>query len=343
MTDSLITSAETQAGTVLAHARRLCEPGLREAITTLPDPLDRMAAYHFGWCDTSGNPTRTGWGKGLRAALVFGAARACGAAPGVAVPAAIAVELMHNFTLVHDDVMDADQMRRGRATVWSVWGVPQAICLGDALHALAIRVLVAALPNPVGAEAVTRLASAIVDLCRGQSQDCAFETRAHVHTDEYLAMAEGKTGALAGCATALGALCAGADAPTTTALETFGRELGLAFQLVDDILGIWGDPATTGKSTGGDLIRRKRSFPVIAALASGTPAAAELTDLYRSTAPITASEAARAATVIQVAGGKQSTSQQADERIAVAIAALPDHTMAQNLIGLAHLVIHRDR
>ncbi|WP_307599157.1 polyprenyl synthetase family protein [Nocardia pseudobrasiliensis] len=114
-----------------------------------------MAAYHLGWRDLEGNPTDAGWGKGLRAALVFAAARACGTGRRAVVPAAVAVELVHNFPLVHDDVMDAARLRRGRATVWTVWGVPQAICLGGALHALAVRV-------------VTRCGR-----CRGDGAECA--------------------------------------------------------------------------------------------------------------------------------------------------------------------------
>nr|WP_245998773.1 polyprenyl synthetase family protein [Nocardia pseudobrasiliensis] len=336
-------TAAAQAAEVLKQARRRCEPPLREAITTLPDPLDLMAAYHLGWRDPEGNPTDRGWGKGLRAALVFAAATACGADARTVVHAAVAVELVHNFTLVHDDVMDADRLRRGRATVWTVWGVPQAISLGDALQALAIRVLTSAWPGAIGAEATSLMSSAIVELCLGQSLDCAFETRSGVRVEEYVAMAQGKTGALTGCATALGALCAGADPATIGRFEAFGRELGLAFQLVDDILGIWGDPAMTGKPIGGDLMRRKRSFPVVAALSSGTAAAAELEKLYRSTTPITVTEAARAAVAVEAAGGRTAAALHADKRVAAAIAALPDPDRARDLLALIRFVTRRDR
>ncbi|MFI9402982.1 polyprenyl synthetase family protein [Nocardia sp. NPDC052316] len=343
MTDTLSVTFSGRGAALLSQARRFCEPGLREAVTALPDPIDRMANYHFGWCDRSGKPTRSGWGKGLRAALVFGAAKACAADPANVAAAAVAVELMHNFTLVHDDVMDCDRLRRGRTTVWAVWGTAQAICLGDALHALAVRVLATTFPGRLGSEAVARLESAAVELCRGQMQDCAFETRPIVGIEDYLTMAAGKTGALFGCATALGALCAGADSSTTAGLASFGRELGLAFQLVDDVLGIWGDPATTGKPAGGDLIRRKQSYPVVAALASETPAAEELSQLYRSRRPITQTEATHAATLVQAAGGRRSAARQVEQRITAAITALPHPMTARDLIDLAHLVGHRDR
>ncbi|GAB2707001.1 polyprenyl synthetase family protein [Nocardia thraciensis] len=307
----------------------------------MPEPLDRMAAYHFGWSDPAGRPTGAGWGKGLRAGLAFATATACGAERGVAVPAAVAVELLHNFTLVHDDVMDADRLRRGRATVWSVWGVPDAICLGDALHAAAIRVLVDELPAAVAVAAVARMESAAAQLCRGQSQDCSFESRTTVRVDEYLSMAAGKTASLMGCACALGALCAGADATTITALDAFGRELGVAFQITDDLLGIWGDPAVTGKPSGNDLMRRKRSFPVVAALESDTPAAAELTRLYLSETPITPDQVARAAALTEAAGGRQLAQHCADQRVTAALAALVDHTHTEDLVALAHLITRR--
>ncbi|WP_280408326.1 polyprenyl synthetase family protein [Nocardia brasiliensis] len=342
MTDTVTNSAAAHAAVVLARARRQCELPLRAAVGTLPEPLNLMAAYHLGWCDAEGNPTDDGWGKGLRAALVFGAASACGVTPESVAPAAVAVELVHNFTLVHDDVMDGDRQRRARATVWTIWGVPQAICLGDALHALAIRTLTAALPGAVGVEATALLESAIVALCRGQSNDCLFETRSNVRAEDYLTMAAGKTGALTGCATALGALCAGARASTVAEFEAFGRELGLAFQLIDDILGIWGDPATTGKPAGGDLLRRKRSYPVVAALASGTAAAIELDKLYRSSKPMTMTDVARAAAAVQAAGGKRTARLQAEERVSAALAALPNPHRAADLLTLVKFAVNRN-
>src|SRR5262249_8401048 len=149
-------------------------------------------------------------------------------------PAAAAVELMHNFSLLHDDVMDGDANRRGRPTVWSVWGGANAIVLGDALHALAAHVLAELPEETVARNALARLEKACWELCFGQFEDCAFEQRDIVTVEEYLEMAGGKTAALMGCACALGALSAGAEEETVLALERFGYELGLAFQFVDD-------------------------------------------------------------------------------------------------------------
>jgi geranylgeranyl diphosphate synthase type I len=342
MTERADRFTTTDPAELLARARQLCEPGLRDALASLPEPLSTMAAYQFGWCEPDGTPTQAGWGKGLRAALALAAATACGSNPTAAAPAAIAVELLHNFTLVHDDVMDGDRLRRGRPTIWCVWGIPDAICLGDALHASAAQILVTWLPNTVAADAVARLETATAELCRGQSEDYAFETRSGVGVKDYLAMATNKTGTLMGCACALGALCTGADTATIEALDTFGRRLGLAFQIVDDLLGVWGDPTVTGKPAGADLIRRTQSFPVVAALESKNAAAAQLSQLYRSDRPITHRQAARAAADLDAAGDKQATQQQAQQWVSAALAALPEQMAASDLITLAYLVAHRD-
>lgn len=343
MTETTTTLAAGDAERLLARARLLCEPQLREAVDTLPDPLRLMARYHLGFCDSTGAPAQAGWGKGLRSALAFAAATACGADPVVAVPAAVSVELMHNFTLVHDDVMDGDRTRRGRDTVWRVWGIPMAICLGDALHALAIQVLTSGLSGTAAACSITRMESTALEVCRGQCDDTMFETRATVSVDEYLTMATGKTGALMGCACALGGWSAEADTATAAALDKFGRLLGAAFQITDDVLGIWGDPTVTGKPIGTDLIHRKRSFPVVAALASKTPAGVQLSRVYAAERPIMQSEVQHLTALVEAAGGKQEAAQQIDALLCAAAAALPDHMPAAALRLLVELIPDRVR
>ncbi|MGW4124672.1 polyprenyl synthetase family protein [Nocardia sp. NPDC004711] len=266
---------ERRARRRLSEARVAIDPVLRSAVGALSEPLDVMAGYHFGWCDPEGQTATGAQGKALRPALTFAAAAACGGVVEGSVHAAAAAELLHNFSLVHDDVMDADPFRHGRPTVWRVWGETNATLLGDALQAVALGVLCDGAPETVTSEAVIRLAEATVTLCRGQYADCAFETRPTVSVDEYLAMAAGKTGALLGCACALGALCAGADHRVVSAMHTFGIEIGLVFQLVDDFIDIWGDPEITGKPAHSDLIHRKQSFPVVCALESDTAAGRE--------------------------------------------------------------------
>jgi geranylgeranyl diphosphate synthase type I len=191
--------------------------------------------------------------------------------------------------------------------------------------------------------AMQRLESACLAMCVGQFQDCAFETRWAVTVDEYLRMAAGKTAGLMGCACALGALTAGADIATVSAMEQFGYQLGLAFQIVDDVLGIWGDPAVAGKPVGHDVSRRKATLPVVAALNSGCEAGIELAQLYQSAAPMTAAEVARATELVEAAGGRQAAERHADQRIRAAMMALPDPVRSEDLIALAQLVIDRDK
>lgn len=333
----------SQAGSaVLKRAQIECDPLLRKAIGSLPEPLATMGGYHFGWwdanrCDAPGAP-----GKSIRAALVFGVARACGNG-GDAMPAAAAVELIHNFTLLHDDVMDGDSTRRGRATVWRVWGVNNAILLGDALHALAMRILTESLRDTVAVDAIARLEQTCLDLCVGQQEDCSFERSTNITVPDYLRMAAGKTAVLMGCACALGALSAGADAAMVAAMERFGYELGLAFQIVDDLIGIWGDPAATGKPAGNDLARRKATLPIVVALNADGESAAELAKLYQSDHAMSASEVLHAAELVEAAGGKQAAHRYADERMHAALTALPESMRSGELVALAQLVTGRDK
>ncbi|MFF4651783.1 family 2 encapsulin nanocompartment cargo protein polyprenyl transferase [Streptomyces sp. NPDC001380] len=346
MASPVLDRESDEASEVLARTRRAVDPALRAAVDSLPAAMRRIAAYHFGWQEADGTPASGDAGKAVRPALVLAAARALGGPPGAAVTAAAAVELVHNFTLLHDDVIDRDPTRRHRPTAWSVFGSADAVLTGDALHALALRLL-ARDPHPAAAEAAARLADCVVELCEGQHADCAFEQRSDVTLEECLAMAEAKTGALLGCACAVGALYAGAGPDAADALDAFGRRTGLAFQLIDDLIGIWGDPETTGKPVGADLAARKKSLPVVAALRSGTPAADELAALYAAGRPLGEAELRRAAAAVDRAGGRDWAQAQACDRMAAAVdhlaRAVPDPADAGDLLVLAELVTRRNR
>jgi geranylgeranyl diphosphate synthase type I len=335
------------AAGLLARTRTAVDPGLRATVDSLPGQIRRIARYHFGWEQADGTPATGGAGKAIRPALVLAAAQALGGDAREAERAATAVELAHNFTLLHDDVIDEDPTRRGRPTAWTVFGVPDAIITGDAMCALALRVL-AEDPHPASAKASARLAACVIELCAGQQSDCAFENRApqDVTIDECLTMAEAKTGALLGCACALGALYAGAGDEEVAAMDAFGREAGLAFQLIDDLIGIWGDPAHTGKPVGADLVAHKKSLPVVAAMASGSPAADELAELYRAPA-MDAAAVRRAADAVERAGGRDWAQSQAADRMARAVQhlsrAVPDLGAADELLALAEFVTRRTR
>ncbi|MEV5337772.1 family 2 encapsulin nanocompartment cargo protein polyprenyl transferase [Streptomyces sp. NPDC052676] len=335
-----------EAAVILERARASVDPELRAAVESLPRSMRRVARYHFGWEHADGTVAVGNAGKAIRPALVLAAAAALGgpAAQASAVRAAAAVELVHNFTLLHDDVMDRDTTRRHRPTAWTVFGDTDAILAGDALQALALRLL-AEDPHPAAASAAARLAACVVELCEGQHADTALERRhpAEVALDEVLVMAEAKTGALLGCACALGALYAGAPAEDVEAMDAFGREAGLAFQLIDDVIGIWGDPSRTGKPAGADLAARKKSLPVVAALASGTPAAAELAELYA--VPYDGGDLEPTLLAVERAGGREWAQAQAADHMARAMQelsrAIPQPEAAGGLLALAEFVTRR--
>ncbi|MEV6248451.1 family 2 encapsulin nanocompartment cargo protein polyprenyl transferase [Streptomyces sp. NPDC051742] len=332
---------------LLERTRTAVDPQLRSTVETLPGSMRRVAMYHFGWEHADGSPAAEQAGKAIRPALVLAAARALGAEEAGAVKAAAAVELAHNFTLLHDDIVDEDVTRRHRPTAWTVFGIPDALIAGDAMCALALRML-AEDPHPVSAAASARLAACIIELCAGQQADCAFEGRGprEVSLDECVAMATAKTGALLGCSCALGALYAGAGEEEVAAMDAFGREAGLAFQLIDDLIGIWGDPDRTGKPAGADLVARKKSLPVVAALASGTPAGEELAELYALPA-LDAAAVRAAADAVERAGGRDWAQAQAAERMGRAVEhlaqAVPDLAAAGDLLALAEFVTRRSR
>ncbi|WP_326699759.1 family 2 encapsulin nanocompartment cargo protein polyprenyl transferase [Streptomyces sp. NBC_01754] len=334
-----------EAAALLERTRDIVGPHLRAAVETLPGTIRRVVMYHFGWQDADGVPAAGQGGKAIRPALVLAAARALGGGQESALRAAVAVELVHNFTLLHDDVIDQDATRRHRPTAWAVFGVPDAIVAGDAMLALAQRLL-AEDPHPAAARAAARLSGCVIELCTGQQADCALEERdpLGVTLDECLTMATAKTGALLGCACALGALYAEADEPAVGAMDGFGREAGLAFQLIDDLIDIWGDATRTGKPVGADLAAHKKSLPVVAALTSGTPAADELAALYRG-AMSTPAEVVRAAAAVDRAGGRDWAQACAADRMARAVhhlsRAVPDPAAAQDLLALAEFVTRR--
>ncbi|WP_441245435.1 family 2 encapsulin nanocompartment cargo protein polyprenyl transferase [Kitasatospora sp. McL0602] len=333
-----------EAVELLARTKAVVDPALREAVGSMPEAMRRLSGYHFGWWEADGTPSEAGSGKAMRPALVLAAARAVGGDAAGAVRAAAAVELVHNFTLLHDDVIDRDPTRRHRPTAWRVFGATGAILAGDAMHSLALRVL-AEDGHPASPAAVRRLADCVVELCEGQQSDCSFEQRSDVSLTECLAMAGAKTGALLGSACAIGALYGGGDEQAANALEAFGREIGLAFQLIDDLIGIWGDPAVTGKPVGADLAARKKSLPVVFALESGTAGGAELAALYGLDRPLTPEELLTAAAAVDRAGGRAWAQSQSCERMANAIGhladAVDDPSDADELLALAELITRR--
>jgi len=242
-----------------------------------------LMQYHMGWLDANLAPANAPSGKRVRPMLCLLACAAAGGDPRRALPAAAGLELLHNFSLIHDDIEDNSLTRRHRPTVWALFGLPLACNAGDAMFSLAHLAFFRLPAHDVLAESALRALQVFDETCtaltEGQFLDMSFETRVDVTVDEYFAMIAGKTGALLGAAPEIGALLAGAPPEIAAAYRRFGRALGRAFQLQDDVLGIWGDETLTGKSAASDILSKKKSLPVVYAL-SGETAGPELQRLY---------------------------------------------------------------
>lgn len=242
------------------------EDELRRILGDSALPLYDMMRYHLGWVDEAGQPSQMGRGKALRPMLCLLACQAVGGRWEQALPAAAAVELVHNFSLIHDDIQDASPERRHRPAVWRLWGEAQAINAGDSMHALARLAILSLKDRGVSPEKVLEAAhlidQACLRLCEGQYMDIAFEHTLDIELDAYLDMVSRKTAALFECSLELGALIGSDDRAVSSDLARFGKNLGMAFQIRDDILGIWGDQESTGKSTG-DIRQKKKTLPVI--------------------------------------------------------------------------------
>lgn len=315
---------------ILTRCRTLVEPALQTAVRRLHPWLQQMAGFFFGWCDIDGTPyveagTR---GKGIRQALAILSAEATGRPAQNALPGAVAVELVHAYSLIHDDIMDCDETRRHRLTLWKAYGTGPAVLTGDALLALAAETI-ANTRSKHAHTAMSYLTSTLTDLACGQAQDIQFETRPWtgpnaVSVDEYRAMTNCKTGSLLSCATAIGAVLAGAPTPVIQALALIGRHLGQVFQAVDDLLGIWGNPSLTGKSVFNDLRRSKKTLPVLTAINSNTPPGHHLAELLSSPNGINEHLLPLAVNLIDQAGGRCLTHAHAQQNLTTALQILTD-------------------
>jgi geranylgeranyl diphosphate synthase type I len=305
-----------------------------------------MLHYHLGWADAAFQPCRAKAGKRVRPKLCLLACEACGGDWERALPAGAAIELMHNFSLIHDDIEDGDETRRGRPAVWALWGGAQGINAGDTLFALAqlalVRLSERGVPATTVVAALRLLNRTCLALTGGQYLDIGFESRDTVSISEYLAMVEGKTAALVACACEMGALIAAAPDEQREHVRSFGHHLGMAFQMRDDILGIWGDPNTFGKPVGADIARRKKSLPIL----HGLERSAELSALLAQE-PLSAADVRHATHLLEQANSREYAEQLARDHHAQALAALESANLegpaAQALYGLAQALLNRDR
>jgi geranylgeranyl diphosphate synthase type I len=259
-----------------------------------------MMHYHLGWVDVGMGSESGKAGKRIRPLICLLVCDAAGGNWEQAVPAAAAIELLHNFSLIHDDIEDGSRTRRGRKTVWELWGVPQSINAGDSMFSSAYAALARLADRGVAAETTVDslqvFAQACVQLTRGQHLDMQYETQANVDVEQYLQMIAGKTAALLSAASEIGATIAGTDPERRRHFAEYGRNVGLAFQVHDDILGVWGNESTVGKSTVSDILTRKKTMPVVYGLARSS----ELRDLYACPRL----DVQRAADLLEAAGAK---------------------------------------
>ncbi len=240
---------------------------MRESLNDSPGQIFDILRYHLGWQDKAGRDMPTDQGKGLRPILCLTACELCGGNWQQALPAASALEFIHNFSLIHDDIQDGDVTRRGRETVWSIWGVPIGLTAGNVMRVVADQTLLSLQDTGIAPKLVLAAAAELtrcyMDMIAGQYMDMAFEKTDSVSVENYLDMIGRKTGALIEGAMYMGALIATENVATARAFGRCGRLLGLAFQARDDYLGIWGKADETGKPVGSDIKRRKKSLPVV--------------------------------------------------------------------------------
>ena len=226
--------------------------------------------YGMGWTDSKGKVVVASTGKALRPVLCLFACETVGGSAKIAIPAAVALEFIHNFSLIHDDIQDKDQTRRGRPSLWVVCGEPKAVMAGNVLRVVADMCLEQLIRHGVTVDdalvAIQIFTEAYLQMIEGQYLDLLFERRHDIGLDDYLEMIARKTGALIRCALEMGATLGSSNSNTQSAFREFGRCLGFVFQIRDDVLGVWGKPAKTGKPVGADIQRKKNSFPIVHAM-----------------------------------------------------------------------------
>lgn len=281
------------------------------------DGLEELLAYHLGWSN-DGQPLSQG--KRIRPLMVLLTTAACGTDWRWALPAAASVELLHNFSLIHDDIQDQSALRRGRETLWSKVGTALAINAGDAMFNLAFIALTRlseTVPSEITLDAIRILQRACIRLTGGQHLDIAYERADSLPLASYWPMIEGKTAALLAASAQLGALVGGAGPEQQQAYYQFGFNLGLAFQVWDDCLGIWGDPAVTGKSAASDLLTGKKTFPVLHGLERGGPFAQRWKG-----GPISEADVEEVAALLAAEGSREYSEQEAHRLTQIALKSL---------------------
>ncbi|MDY6833610.1 MAG: polyprenyl synthetase family protein [Chloroflexota bacterium] len=319
---------------VFNRYRSELERELGTAISTEAFPLHAMMRYHLGWEDEHGEPCQVHGGKHLRSVLCLAACEATGGDWHSALPAAAALELVHNFTLIHDDIQDNSVQRRHRPTVWSIWGIAHGINAGDGMWAAAQLELLRLQQHGVSSQKVVTASHALgetcLKLCEGQYLDMSFENSLDIDIDNYLSMIDRKTAQLFSCSLFLGALTGTDNQDLISKFACFGREIGMAFQIHDDVLGIWGDEENTGKSTYTDIRERKKTLPIVYTLQNAHGADKEkLVSLY-SHAEVSTDDANQVLRVLDTVGAKKFTEEYRSRYCTQALKTLENMDISQH-------------
>lgn len=335
----------------LGRYREAVRGELLRALEGLEGPLYTMVRYHMGWVDQGGRPEPGDGGKGLRSTLCLLSHEACGGVMERALPAAAALELVHNFSLVHDDIQDHSPERHFRPTVWSIWGEAQGINAGDALFALARLTLLRLQEHGVPADVVLKLCAVLdetcLSLCEGQQRDLALQGSNNVGVEQYLEMIGGKTAALMAASCRMGAALGSVEDSVVAHFSEAGRHMGLAFQVRDDYLGVWGNAAELGKPVMEDVWERKKGLPAVYGLgrASGRDRAL-LRGVYAGQVSPTGVEVERAVAVLEDLGAKAYCEEVAGKEALLAVGEIEasgcENQAAGQLRELARFSAERD-
>ena len=263
----MVTTAAQHVSALQNRYRDEVQSALRGAMLDSDSGFFSLLRYHLGWEEADGRPASVVTGKGLRPILCLTACEVAGGRWQDALPAAAALELVHNFSLIHDDIQDRDDRRWDRPTLWTVQGEAKALAAGNAMRVIADHTLLSlaktGMPTDLVGNVAVELTGRYLEMIEGQYMDMSFEGSDGVTVEQYLDMVGRKTGALIESAMYMGALVATSDRAKAEAFGACGRRLGMAFQIRDDYLGIWGAPSATGKAVGADIRRKKKSMPMV--------------------------------------------------------------------------------
>ena len=350
-TDAVPSAQQLALEAATAELVPLIEDAVRRVVESRPAPAAYygMMRYHLGWADEQLRPAKGPTGKRTRPLVCLLACGAVGGEIEAALPAAAALELLHNFTLIHDDIEDEDEYRHHQPTLWYLWGAPQAINAGDGLHVLAYSALLDLTRSHADAHTVLEIFQLLTEtslrITEGQHLDLEYEERTNITTADYLDMIARKSAAIIRCATGIGVRLGGGTAQEVVSLERYGEALGIAFQICDDILGLWGTPELTGKPVGADLARRKKTYPVVYALTHARGVERTTLQRFFAAAQPTATQLNDVRRVIEQMGAIEQAQQLVDDfsdRARAALAPLPLSAAREALLELADRLAVRE-